>query len=500
MTRAARAPRARFIAAWLVIPIAMAGCQVRAAIPQPLHPLAATPAEALPEPPSEPLEEEPFRLRLERRELENGLSILISRGEPNGVVSVVFADRTVATWDSRAPAPVTETLAAAMFRATQTAEGTVAHDLLESRGFSPEIVARPAGVLVAERLAAEELPAYLEGLERSLRHPVFRPEDLRFVLDARIERLAGHVLTPDGLIADRIPSMLYAPEDPRATSIVGRLEILRSLDVGALSRRHAQALDPRECAVVIAGDAEPLDVVPLIAERFGTWEARGSMPALVPPRHREEGPRGLVIVQPLVRTYLKIVERAPPLGHDDHAAFLVLEQLLGGMFGARLNLTLRERHGISYGFHAVYAPSATEGELEMVTAIDPAYTQTVAEAMLHELRRVRGEEGAGVESFELSLAKTRAREILLAELDTSLGLAVTIGERWLAGLDPETLRSVLGRIDGMDAAALHAAARRWLRPDRAPMVAVGRADVASALRAAGAGALEVIQAPERHRR
>jgi hypothetical protein len=47
---------------------------------------------------------------------------------------------------------------------------------------------------------------------------------------------------------------------------------------------------------------------------------------------------------------------------------------------------------------------------------------------------------------------------------------------------------------------VEAAARRWIRPDRAPLVGVGRPDVVDALRAAGAGELEVMQAPERRRR
>jgi zinc protease len=491
----------RLAAAALLLGLALtaAGCRLRAPIPQPRTPLAATPAEALPDRPAETLDEAPFRLRLVRRELNNGLSVLISRGAPHGVVSVAFVDRAAAAWDARAPEPLTRLMASAMFRATETDAGVV-DDLLEREGFSPEVELRAAGLVITDRILFEELPRYLDGLDRALRRPVYRPEDLRLVLDARTERLAAHVLTPDGLIADRVPSLLYREGDPRAVSIRDRLEVLGGVESEALARRHAQVLDPSRCAIVIAGDVEPLGALRLIGERFGAWPRHDSAPEIEAPRYREAGPRGLVIVQPLVRTYLKLVERAPPLGHEDHAAFRILEQLLGGMFGARLNLALREERGISYGFHARYDASATEGELELVTAIDPDHAGPVADAILAELRRVRGEEGAGLEALELELAKTRARERLLVDLDTSAGLARTLAGYWLAERDPMEVSTVLARIDALDAEAVQAAARRWIRPDRAPLVAVGRRGVVDALRGVGAGELEVLEAPERRRR
>ncbi|HJL20542.1 MAG TPA: insulinase family protein [Sandaracinaceae bacterium LLY-WYZ-13_1] len=477
------------------------GCRVREAIPPPQRPLAATPAEALAEPPSVELDAPGLSLRLVRRELDNGLTIFVSRGAADGVVSVAFVDRSGGRWDPRAPAALTELTVDTLLRATRTVDGGVVDDLLERAGFTPEVHLLGSGWLVRDRILFEELPRYLTGLERSLRHPVHREADLRLVLDARVERRSALVLTPDGLIADRLPGLLYADGDRRAGSLRDEIAVLRGLGVDDLTARHDALLDPRRCAIVIAGDVEPLGALPLVRARFGGWEAGDAPPMdAPPPRHRTEGARGLVIVQPLVRTYLKLLEHAPPLAHEDHAAFLVLEQLLGGMFASRLNLVLREGRGISYGFHARYAATATEGELQMVTAIDPAHTAAVVEAILEELRRVRGEHGPGVRPFELSVAKTRAREQLLADLDHSLGVATTIGVHWLAGRDPEALPALLARLDALDADAVEAAARRWIRPDRAPIVAVGRADVVQALRAAGTGSLRVIAAPERHRR
>jgi len=88
-----------------LIALLLAGCTPRAAIGPPRVPLTATPSDALPEPPTSVWPSEPLRLRLVRRELANGFRILLSRGEPNGVVSVAFVSSATPRWASTAVRP-----------------------------------------------------------------------------------------------------------------------------------------------------------------------------------------------------------------------------------------------------------------------------------------------------------------------------------------------------------------------------------------------------------
>lgn len=477
------------------------GCARRAAIPAPRMPLAATPADALAGPPAEAPADAPFAMRLERRTLDNGVSLLVSRGAPDGIVAVVFVSRATPRWDGRAHEIVTRLAARSMFRATEMEDGTIVDDAFEAEGFTPEVDVLPEGVRVSARVATERLPRYLELLSRALRLPVYRDDDLRVALAAAAERLEGHALSVDGILEDRLPQMLYASTDPRAMTAQAALDALVDVDAGALARRHAQLLDPSRCAVVVAGDVEPRAALATLGAHFGALSPASSPPVLAPPvLAHERGPRGLALVQPLIRAYVNLRERAPPLGHADHAAFRVLEQLLGGMFGARLNLVLREEHTVSYGFHASYSASAVDGELELTTAIDPPHTRSVVATMMAELSRMRGEVDQGIEPGELTLAKTRARELLLAELDTSLGMALVIARAVLAEQDPAGVEELLRSIDGLSADDVEAAARRWIRVDRAPIAVIAGESVVESLRSLGVGDWEVVQAPLRERR
>lgn len=477
---------------WALLASCLAACTYRAPIPAPRLPLAATPAAALPAPPTEAWPDTPFALRLTRRTLSNGLRLFVARGEPNGVVSVAFVSRATPRWDRRASPVVTGWMTHMLLRATRTDEGVV-DDLLHTQGFAPSVELDAMGVVLSDTMPREELPRFLRALDLALRQPEFREADLARRVEAHVDRVEGELAGSAGMLDDRAPSLLYDASDPRAQGAADRLPEIQALDVATLRARHGDLLDPSRAALVVTGDVDPQIVLPFLGRVFGAWPAHDAAPELVPVRHRDGGgPRARVVVRPALRAFVRLVERAPPFPHADYPAFLVLEQLLGGMFASRLNVALREGAGASYGFHARYGASATEGAIELETAVDPEYTRAILDAMLAEVRRVSGE-GEGIDAAELRLAKTRARELLLARLDTTLGLALAIGRRVQIEHEPGAFGEVLRALDALDEASVEAAARAWLRPDRAPLLLVVRPEHLGEVTAAGLGPLEVVR-------
>lgn len=457
----------------LLAALLVGGCGLRSTIPPPHVPLAATEAAALPDEPRETLPSEPFRLRLVRRELSNGVRIALSRGAANGLVTVTFVSAGTPRFAEGVGPEATDWMARLLFRAATDRDGETVDEPLAETMFEPTVEALPEGLRVTATMPTEELPLYLALLERSLRAASFRAEDFSTPRDAALDRLRTFASSADGRLAQGMRGLLYADGDPRGRGPTARIEALEALDVSALEARHARLGDPRFAAIVVSGDLDPSAVLPLIGQRFSAWTAAEGEPAPVPPRPRDAGARLVLVEEPLARSFVRVLDRAPPFTDPDYAAFLVLEQLLGGMFGAQLNLALREREAVSYGFHARFVASASHGELELMTAVEPGRTRDVVERVLAELVRVRSGE---LEELELSLARTRAQQTLLATLDRPDGLARAMARRMLAGQDPGAMGPVLRAIDGLDAASIQEAARRWLRPDRAVIGVVGRAD------------------------
>ncbi|MGE0786968.1 MAG: M16 family metallopeptidase [Sandaracinaceae bacterium] len=449
-------------------------CASRTTLPPPRLPLAATPADAIPAP-GPPPADTPMRVAVTDRTLDNGTRVLVSPRPAEGLVTVLWLDEAAAGRDRRANATVTSMLGFAMQDATRIGDDVVP-SYARRQGFDLGLGVSPQAMLAVATFAAGELPRYLDVLDAVIRRPALRDLPLRGEIARRLETVEGELATAEGILDDRLPGLLYAPADPRSAPLTLQRAELASLDPAMIAVRHAQILDPSACTLIVVGEVEPSAVLEQANRVFGAWPAHPSAATLVPEVLDESPVRGIGVVRPLLRPWIGVFERAPSIADPDHAAFLVLGQVLGGMFSARLNLFVRESETLSYGLGAAYQADAMSGELQLATAVDPARVGAFLQVLLEELSRVGGA-GGGITDRELEIARVRARQTLRERLDTTNGLASVLAERVLADLPATHILEVLDRIEHLSAEDIHAAARRWIRPAQAPIGIVASEEI-----------------------
>ncbi len=485
-------------AATLIACATLTACAGRAGLPPPRAPLAATPRDAIPRPPRPPADA-PIAIDARVHRLDNGLTVVVSPRPAEGLATVVLVDQAAAGRDLRSTRAVTELTAFAMLDATRTDAGVVP-DYARHEGYDLRLGLRARALVATATFAADRLDPFLAVLDATVRQPVFRDERIARLLERRVETVAGELATAEGILDDRLPGLLYGEADPRHAPLRRSFTELQRITPRDLRIRHAELLDPAACTLVVVGEVDEARVVARAAEVFGAWAPHPSPPQLAPAQPAEAPVRGVGVVRPLLRPWIGVLERAPPSGHADHPAFLVLSEILGGMFSSRLNLLVRESETLSYGLGATYEASPDGGELRVVTAVDPTQVARFVGTLLGELARVSGA-GGGLEARELTIARTRARQLLRARLDSTAGVAGAIVESVLAGLPLDHVERVLARLDRLTKADIEAAAARWIRPDRAPIGVVASREVfESQLTRVPLGPFQVIVPPPRVRR
>ncbi len=453
--------------------LAVAGCNPRfhEAVPAPRMPLAATPANALgrlppagdaPRPSVEPLRTEV---------LENGLSVWIAP-RPTPSTAVVFVNRAAGLRDARAYRGLTELMMRTLLRASEGEDGSD-EDVLATDGFSPRVAIDPGGSVIEARFAPSHLDRYLPLLSRVVRRPSFRRGDLMEIRRDREELERSTRGAFGERVARWLNRALYEPDDRRSRPESGGLRGLERTRREHLVLRYRQTFAPNESAIIVVGPVDPDEVSAAASAAFGDWAGRAQPAVIEPPHYRDERERRVLVVrEESARGWVELREHAPAFGDPDHAAFLVLERLLGGMFTSRLNLALREERSATYGVSAAYRASVGEGELTISTQVEQDTLLDAVSSVLRELERMRGEHG-GIRRSELRRARALAREARLAELDTSRGLARALSGAFRAGREPAALSRTVDAIDALSVEELHAAAHRWIRPDRAPLVVMG---------------------------
>lgn len=344
------------------------------------------------------------------------------------------------------------------------------------------------------RVLAANLDEGLDLLAEIVRRPTFPEEEVERARRNRLTDLLRRRDSPGVLATDNLYRLIYGD------TIYGRpllgtptsVRCIRRDDLVGFYRHHYQL---GEATLLAAGDLDPDRLEQSVAERF---ETAGGPPSPAAP---ETAPSPSVPERTRVRlrivdrpgsaqTELRLGHAAVPRTHPDWDALGVLNTLFGGKFTSRINLILREKHGITYGASSRFVPRLGTGPFVTSAAVSNEGAGLAVREVLDELERLRQEP---VGSVELADTKSYLLGVFPYTLQTVDGLLYHLNNLAVYDLPddhyaPETF---MARLDAVDRESLLGAARRHLHPDRASVVAVGpAAELAPQLE--GLGELEVV--------
>jgi zinc protease len=166
----------------------------------------------------------------------------------------------------------------------------------------------------------------------------------------------------------------------------------------------------------------------------------------------------------------------------------VMSTLLGGVFGSRLNIRLREELGYTYGAHAALDPRRSAGPLVARAAVHTEVTVPAIRETLAELDRLRTESPP---DEELRTVKDFLIGVFPLRFETTGGLAAALEPLAIYALDDGWWSAYRDHLEGVTADQVHATATELLRPDDYLILAVGDASrIGDELAAANFGPME----------
>jgi len=286
--------------------------------------------------------------------LDNGLEVLVARRAGSPVVEMRFVFDGGFAADPRersglaglAMAMVSEgglRMGAARLSLAQESLGAV----LQGR------VTADAAVIGMSALTANFADA-LAVYAHVLSNPEFSAEEFERVRANRLALITRERLSPLELALRVLPPMLFGPDHPysRPFSGSGTKRSVAAITAAELTDYYAEHLVPERGTLVVAGPCDAAELNALLEDVFARWRT----PNLPRPLHASPAvaasTRPAVMVvdwrgapQAALVAGLPTPERSSP-GAE---ALMVANAILGGMFTSRLNLSLRETKGWTYG-------------------------------------------------------------------------------------------------------------------------------------------------------
>ncbi len=271
--------------------------------------------------------------------------------------------------------------------------------------------------------------------------------------------------------------------------LIGTEECIAALTRDELRDFYQQRVRSAGTTVVVVGDVATTRLIDAAAAAFGSAR-RGAAPA--PPAPITPHPdqrRVLVVDRPeAAQTQLQLGHVSVPRSAPGFPERVLLNTILGGSFTSRLNLNLREHHGITYGVRSSFVRRNGPAPFVVRAAVDTDKTGLATRETLGEIERLR--EG-GVTADELRHAQQFLVGVFPYTVETVGDLAQRLEDLVVFDLPDDHFDGHAARISAVTAEGVHEAAREHLRPEEATIVAVGPAKALEP-QLAPFGAVEVV--------
>jgi len=147
---------------------------------------------------------------------------------------------------------------------------------------------------------------------------------------------------------------------------------------------------------------------------------------------------------------------------DRRIPMALLNNLLGGpAMNSRLNLALREKHGIAYNLESNYQPLSDTGLFTIYLGTDEKMVEKAMGLVNKELEKLRVQQ---LGSSQLRIAKEQLKGQLAISMEANQGEMIAIGKSILVFNKVDTIQDIYSKIDQVSAAGLVEVANQVFDP------------------------------------
>jgi zinc protease len=414
-------------------------------------------------------------------QLANGLTVMLAE-QPG--LPFVSASLVVGTGSDASPLdrPGLANFAVAMLdQGTATRSALQLADDAAELGATLVVSSSMDASSVSTAMLSRNFPAALNLIADVALHPSFPDGEVERQRALRLANIADERGDPNAVASAVFARSLYGRSHPYGFTELGTADANRKMTRDELQAFWRRNFVPANATLVVAGAMALSDLKRLVEPAFGQWA--GARAAAAAMGQATPTTAKLVIVdrpgspQSQVRVGLVGAPRSSP----DYIPLRVMNQVLGAGFSSRINMNLREEHGYTYGAFSQFAFWRGAGPFSAGAGIRTDVTAPAVQELVKEIQKISAAPPA---AEELALAKDAITRSLPSTFETAERTVASLSSLFVYGLPLNYYSTLNDRIQAVDAAAVQAAAKKYLVPDKVLVVAVGdRAKIAAALEA-----------------
>jgi zinc protease len=407
-----------------------------------------------------------------RRKLSNGLQVLIAERHNLPIVGVELLVRGGETLTPKGKEGLASLTASLM------SEGTKTRDALAISGESAELGASigATGGLEAMTLSlttlASSTPKAIELFADVLLNPSFPAKDLERLRVQRQASLLRQADNPPMIAGVVFPGLLFGGTHPYGRPQMGTPVSVKSFTREDVSAFHNKLFVPNNATLIVTGDTTPDEIIPLLEAALKDWKPGSGVTLPLPSAPEAKGVSTFLVDKPgAPQSVVTVGQVGIARNNPDYHAVQVLNSLLGGAFGSRINMNLREKKGYTYGARSSFSTRQGPGAFAVSAPVRTDVTKESVAEIVRELSEVRSSNTATED--EVRSQKDRIIKDFPSQFETAGGVAGALSEVVLYGLPDDYFANYQAKIEAVTKADIDRVAKKYINPDKVTILIVG---------------------------
>ncbi len=422
--------------------------------------------------------------KLQRATLSNGLKIILAERHEVPLVNLTLATDAGFASDA-STTPGTANLAMQVLTdGTRTRNALQISDELESLGATLRGSSNLDLSFVSLSALTAKLDRSLDLFADVVLNPSFPETEVKREQKLVLAGIEREQNTPTTLALRVLPALLYGAGHPYGNPLTGSgtKESVAKLTRGDLVKFHDTWLHPNNSTLIVAGDTTLAEVTPKLEKLFAGWKS-GSAPAENVKTVAVASKSAVYLIDKPGALQSVIIAGvvAPPRANPQEIAIEAMNDSLGGTFGGRMNMNLREDKHWSYGVRTVLRDARSQRPFYAIAPVQTDKTKESLVEMNKEFRGITGDHPIGADE----LAKIQANETLKlpGSRETLSALGQSIVDLVQFGLPDDYYDTYAGKVRALKTSDVSAAAKEVVRPDNLIWIVVGdRAKIEAGVR------------------
>jgi zinc protease len=390
-------------------------------------------------------------------------------------VTVLVLVDAGSTTEPRGKEGIAALTAAVLLEGTTEYDGAQLAEKFEQMGTSLESGADWDSAFLKITVLTDKLGEATKLLGEVISDPVFPEREVERLKAERLAEILQLETEPRGLADEKFSEFLYADESRYSRPDAGNTESVSSLTHRDVEQFYRSNYNSAATTVIVTGDISSENAKKLIIEAFQKWPSGPSRKQTLSAKARQNR-KTVHILNKLnaPQSELRVGHVGLPRKHPDFFPTLVMNAVLGGLFGSRINLNLREEHGYTYGASSFYDWRRGPGPFVISTAVESEVTAPALREILLEIDRIRSEK---ISADELSLARDYLEGVFPIRYETTSAIASALATLAIYDLPPNYYDSYRTNIHNVSDDAILEAAKSHLHPELLQTVIVGDAAI-----------------------